>query len=98
MKIDLDKKYREKIQYILKETPSYIDRVFELEMLLKEHAKEQLSLLGVVKSLKDKNTPNLREWAKLNGYEPMPQKFIKDGQTYDVGYVFSNYIGREENL
>tara|TARA_R110000796_G_scaffold51740_1_gene122098 strand:- start:197 stop:538 length:342 start_codon:yes stop_codon:yes gene_type:complete len=40
-------------------------------------------------------TLNLKQWAKVKGYELTAQKFIKEGKVYDIGHIFAEYIGRE---
>jgi len=63
---------------------------------LEEVIQQALNMHIVGIELKEKNTPNLREWAKQQGYTLTAQEFIKDGLLFSVSDIYSKYIAREE--
>tara|TARA_R110000772_G_C13310212_1_gene439999 strand:- start:33217 stop:33501 length:285 start_codon:yes stop_codon:yes gene_type:complete len=77
---------------------SELEKMSDCEMYyaLIDKIKQAINFTGSSLELKDKNTHNLRDWARLKGYALTKQEFIKDGLIFSVSDIYAKYISREE--
>lgn len=86
----------EKIQSELEELYNDLDQRKLLGIILELtieniDLKKQLSIHGVVKSLKEKKKPTFKEWQEMYNYKKVKTLFVAHGKEYYYTEVYKQY-------